>query len=133
MPPLVFYLDENFPEVMAALLIALGFEAVSTNSLGRKGARDHNQLLFAAQTERVVVTYNVADFLLLHDAWRDWSAAWGTSPTVARHAGILIFHQDKRGFPVATIAQLIADLVGRSGSLENRCFVWKRVTGWREV
>jgi hypothetical protein len=74
------YLDENITEELAVRLTALGNDAVTTNALRRKGARDQQQLLFAAQQHRILITSNGEDFRLLHDAWRDWSAAWGIRP-----------------------------------------------------
>jgi Domain of unknown function (DUF5615) len=126
-----FYLDESLTEQLVTLLIALGHDAVSTNALGRKGIRDHQQLLFAANEQRILITFNIADFVLLHEAWRDWSAAWGTSPDVARHAGILAIQQDKRGLSAQQLATVVHDLVEREESLANRLFVWQRATGWR--
>lgn len=131
-----FYLDENVPERLVAALLALGYLVVSTAALGRKRTPDHRQLLFAAQTDRILVTYDGDDFRSLHQAWREWSAAWGTSPDRARHAGILVIQQDKSGLDVAGMARVIDELMAGfadPGELANRLFAWTRIGGWHEV
>jgi len=126
-----FYLDENLPHRLAARLDELGHDAVSTDQLGNKGTRDHRQLLLAAHVARILVTYNAGDFRLLHDAWRDWSQAWGATAQ-ARHTGILIIQQE-HGLTLVLLAQVIADLVARVEGFGNRLFAWNRRQGWHEI
>jgi hypothetical protein len=130
-----FYLDENLPQGLVAALNAFGHQAVSTTELGRKRTPDYRQLLFAAQTKRILVTFDGDDFRLLHGAWREWSVAWGTSTAVARHAGILVLQQDKSGLDNEGMAQTINDLISSLSSpddLANRLLTWTRTAGWRE-
>jgi hypothetical protein len=110
-----FYLDKNIAEALSSRLVALGHDAVTTNALRRKGAKDHQQVLFAAEQHRTLVTSNSHDFRLLHEAWRDWSAAWGTAPEIARHAGIMLIPQNETGLTVARLAKSSFTPVGRIG------------------
>ena len=66
-----FYLDENLPQGLVAALNAIGHTAVATTELGRKRTPDHRQLLFAAQAERILVTFDGDDFRSLHGPWRE--------------------------------------------------------------
>jgi len=83
--------------------------------------------------ERIFVTYDGDDYGLLHDAWRVWSAAWETAPSVARHAGMLVVQQDKSGLTTDMMATEIDAIVGRAGPLDNRLFAWTRTKGWHEI
>lgn len=67
MPPR-FYLDEDVTEKLVGPLVAIGYDAVSTKDVGRKGSKDFDQLLFAAVERRLLITFNAADFRLLHGA-----------------------------------------------------------------
>jgi Domain of unknown function (DUF5615) len=131
-----FYLDENVPEGLIGALGTFGHDVESTSGLARKRTPDHLQLLFAAQSLRILVSYDADDFRSLHLAWRDWSAAWQTPSDVARHPGILVIQQDKSGLDVPGIARVIDELVSslaNSDEAVNRLWIWKRATGWREV
>jgi predicted nuclease of predicted toxin-antitoxin system len=128
-----FYLDENLAEILAVLLLSLGHDAVSTRSLGRKGTRDPDQLLFAATEKRIFVTYDNDHFAMLHAAWIGWSAAWATPRDVARHAGIVVVQQNNAGVTTEELAEMIHGVVSREGMLENRLLDWTRTYGWREI
>jgi hypothetical protein len=54
---------------------------------------DDEQLLVASQLGYTFLTHNESDFILLHDAWHRWSAAWGIE---AGHGGIIIVPQGRR-------------------------------------
>jgi predicted nuclease of predicted toxin-antitoxin system len=128
-----FYLDENVAEILAVLLIAVGHDAVSTRSLGRKGTRDPDQLLFAATEERIFVTYDSDHFVMLHAAWVGWSAAWATPRDVARHVGTVVVQQNKAGITNEELAEMIHSVVSQEGTLDNRLLDWTRTYGWREL
>jgi len=79
-----FLIDHNINQDLADLLRAKG-HSVET-ALGRGLARvgDEALLLHAATHGEILVTHNIKDFELLHDAWRRWTAAWGLDqPTPA--------------------------------------------------
>ena len=63
------YLDEHLDTGMTAILSGLGHDVVHTFDVGNRGALDSQQLLFAAETERVLVTLNREDFEELHRWW----------------------------------------------------------------
>jgi hypothetical protein len=65
-----FLLDEDLSGRIAEGLRLLGVDAVSVHELGRTGLTDEAQLLFASSEDRVVVTYNRADFMALDAGWR---------------------------------------------------------------
>lgn len=97
-PP--FYLDENVAEGLTGALARLGVEAVTTAHVGRKSASDAQQLLYARETGRALITHNNNDFLLMHETLILWSRAWNV-PNPMLHAGILVIDQGavKRGEP----------------------------------
>jgi predicted nuclease of predicted toxin-antitoxin system len=65
-------LDEDMSARVAAGLRRRGIDAVSVHELGRANAAvsDEEQLITAAGTGRVLVTYNRADFQALDEQWR---------------------------------------------------------------
>jgi hypothetical protein len=128
---LTFYLDEQVPELLAVDLRALAFDVVTANQQGNKGLHDGQQLLIAASAGRVIVTYNVKDFTLLHRSWRDWSAAWQVSEAT-RHAGIMLIYSSK-GVGASVIASAIAEFAESVEELTNRLVAWHSSTGWRDV
>lgn len=130
-----FYLDEDVTEKLVAALMALGLHAVSTRQVGRKGASDFMQLLFAAQEDRVLVTHNARHFEELHGAWLAWSAEWNAS-AAARHHGILVIEQGPGhggGMPVAQLVAIVRALAAWPLPTTNRLFAWNATKGLREV
>ena len=88
----------------------------------------------AAQQRRILLTCDVADFLLLHSAWRRWFVAYTVAP-VPTHAGIVVIPQpDYRRdlwLPDAAAGENNA-LVSRESSLINRLYLWTASRGWVE-
>jgi predicted nuclease of predicted toxin-antitoxin system len=60
-----FLLDEDLPPKVAEIGRNLGLDMVSVHEIGRRGYTDDEQLRFAAKEERIFVTRNRNDFLLL--------------------------------------------------------------------
>jgi predicted nuclease of predicted toxin-antitoxin system len=60
-----FLLDEDLPPAAAEIARNLVLDAVSVHEISRRGYSDHEQLRFAADEERIFVTRNRNDFLLL--------------------------------------------------------------------
>jgi len=127
------YLDEGLSSITDTRLTRLGEDVVDARSIVRHGTSDHHHLAVATLLNRVLVTYNRADFELLHNAWRDWSARFGRPP-LATHAGILVVPQ-----PPVMIPNIAADLIHSflndqtTGSLANRLYVWTVEDDWDEV
>jgi hypothetical protein len=79
-----FFTDEDVYGAIAVQLQAAGFDAVSTPEVNRLGELDESQLEWAAQEERVFVTFNVAHFAQLHYQWMAISR---------QHAGVIVSRQ----------------------------------------
>lgn len=97
---------------------------------GLEGASDNEQLLVAAQRNRVFVTRNERDFILLHDAWQRWGRAWGVTVT---HPGVLILPQGTRYgvfWDAERITGAILTCLTRCSPLTNGIFRWK-VRSWQ--
>ncbi|MFM8252567.1 MAG: DUF5615 family PIN-like protein [Planctomycetota bacterium] len=65
----MFFTDEDVYAAVAVGLRKAGVNAVSTPEAGRLGESDESQLAFAATAGRVLLTFNVADFAVLHASW----------------------------------------------------------------
>src|SRR5438105_809400 len=62
---MLFYLDEDLSQQVAAIARSLGVDTTSSHECGRDGLSDHEQLQLAAQDGRCVVTRNRDDFIAL--------------------------------------------------------------------
>ena len=98
-----YYLDNDVGQELAALLGAYGEDVTTAAREGLRSASDDEHLLRAAGQERLPVTHNRRDFLLLHQAWLRWSTAWGVQRS---HAGILVIPQP----PELTVVRAARDL-----------------------
>ena len=65
------YLDEDVDVLMATLVRAHGFDAISTQEAGQSGNSDPEQLAYAISQHRTIVTHNRGDF---EDLARDYAA-----------------------------------------------------------
>ena len=74
------YLDEDVDVLLSRLLAAQSVDCVTTVEVGRLGRADENQLRFASQEGRIVVTHNRLDYERLAVAWHG----------VKAHAGIVL-------------------------------------------
>jgi hypothetical protein len=79
-----FFTDEDVYGGVAEQLRASGFDAVSTPEAGRLGESDESQLDWASKENRVLVTFNVADFARLHHAWM---------ASARHHSGVIVSSQ----------------------------------------
>ncbi|HEX5506375.1 MAG TPA: DUF5615 family PIN-like protein [Thermomicrobiales bacterium] len=75
------YLDEDVPVLVAHLLRAQQYEAMTTVEVGRRGKSDAEQLAFAAEHGYALLTHNRPDFEALA---REYLATGRT------HAGIIV-------------------------------------------
>jgi len=78
---LELYLDEDVDILIAAMLRARGFGAVTTQEAGMIGSSDEDQLAKAVVLERTFLTHNRADFERLAQRYFDASQS---------HYGIVI-------------------------------------------
>ena len=123
-----FYTDHDVAPRLAILLHAMGHDVVTTRQLGLTRAGDEEQLLTAAQQQRVFVTHSGDDFLLLHRAWRLCSRSCLPTPP-PEHAGILVIPQAPRlGHHVA--ARALDGLVKAGVPLANELYRWRHGSSW---
>lgn len=78
------YLDRDVTKKLAEDLCKRGFDVLSTQQAGLDQASDREQLEFARGQQRVILTYNISDFVALH---REWQQAG------KEHWGIVISEQ----------------------------------------
>lgn len=95
-----FYLDEDLsPKIAEIVRSQYNLDVLSTHECQRLEQPDEQQLLFASQENRCLVTKNEADF-------RRWSAYFVEQ--AVPHAGILIVSRDLPGDRFADIAAALA-------------------------
>ncbi len=114
------YVDEQLDPILRNLFIQYGHDAIHTYDVGKEGSPDTEQLSFAAQSSRILVTLNREDFEDLHRLWlalNDWGLM------ARKHAGILTTWGR---IPVEEWAALIHDYVGQAPEMRNRMWEWNR-------
>lgn len=79
------YLDEDVHTFIAQALRLRGWEALTTEEAGRRGAKDLDQITFATEHGYAVLTYNRRDFPRLH-----YEIVAGGQ----EHAGIIVATQE---------------------------------------
>ena len=75
------YLDEDVSEILAGKLRKLAWDVLTVSEAARRGKTDEDQLAFAAETSRVLITRNFEDFPDLHVVCLE---------TETIHAGIIV-------------------------------------------
>ena len=63
------FLDEDVHAGLASALRRRGFDVVHAQELELKGRMDQEQLAYAVSLERSLFSFNVKDFVLLHNRW----------------------------------------------------------------
>ena len=72
------FLDEDVHSGLAHALRKRGYDSIHAQELDRKGRSDSDQLLFAIQHERCLFSFNVKDFVILHNQYaKSWREHWG--------------------------------------------------------
>lgn len=75
---LKLFLDEDVHAGLAHALRQRGFDVVHAQDLKRKGRSDSEQLAFAVHEKRCLVSFNVWDFVLLHNQYAEQNKVhWG--------------------------------------------------------
>jgi hypothetical protein len=118
------YADHNIRRDVRDAMRARGHALTITGDLGLGRATDDAQLLVAAEHGLILLTYNHKDFVLLHDAWRRWSTAWGVSP---RHVGIIV---PKAQWSAERASAEIDRLLAAVASFEDAFYEWHGALGW---
>jgi predicted nuclease of predicted toxin-antitoxin system len=60
------YLDEDVDISLATALIHRGVDILTKQQAGSTGNSDREQLSFAKEQNRVIITHNIRDFVVLH-------------------------------------------------------------------
>ncbi len=63
------YLDEHVQPLIAHILTSRGIDCLTTQSAGNLGHSDEEQLAFATNHNRTIVTFDRKDFLSLAQLW----------------------------------------------------------------
>ncbi len=92
------YLDENVHVIVADILRARGFKAVTARDAAKLGATDAAQLEYAISQQMVVLSHNRADFEMLHARYLAESRG---------HWGIIIAIQRSPQQIVANLVQVL--------------------------
>ena len=117
------YLDEDIKHLAGDLLLARGYDILhARDHLFR--ATDGVQLLTATRINRIVITNNQRDFVLLHDAWHNWSREWNVSPV---HTGILL---TRNTWPALYLVERIEEFFSVERPTANRLYRWAAGRGW---
>lgn len=61
------YLDEDVHADLAEALRKRGFDVVHTQEINKKGSNDFEQINYAIEEERCILSHNIRDFVLLHN------------------------------------------------------------------
>jgi Domain of unknown function (DUF5615) len=120
------YLDHDVSLELARLLRIAGHDVTTAQALGLAHASDDEHLLIAFQQERVLLTHNRKDYVLLDTAWRRWPLVWGVAGPA--HAGILVL--DHR--PERELAMVVDAFLGATPYVPppNTLFWWRHRLGW---
>jgi predicted nuclease of predicted toxin-antitoxin system len=95
-----YYLDEDISPKVAELLRERGVDAVSAHDKGMRGVSDEEQLEEAAKEERVLVTRNRDDFILLSVRFFE---------DLKPHHGLLIVPHSIPGSDFNLLARLLSE------------------------
>jgi predicted nuclease of predicted toxin-antitoxin system len=95
------FLDEDVWPGLAAALRERGFDAVHAHEVERGGLPDADQLAYAAQAGRAILTHNAKDFVPLAAEWFFEGRA---------HAGIILSPQIEKGELVRRVLNLLRAL-----------------------
>ncbi len=98
---LKLYFDENVPEAIATAVRLRGYDVTTVRDAERKAFSDLDQLRYASLQKRVLFTFNVADFVKLHDEF---------TATGRHHSGILLSKQLPIGIVVKRLLKLLSRL-----------------------
>jgi len=117
------YIDTDVAKDVARLLAGAGYDVVRGADLGLGHAADSVHLLEAARQGRVLVSHNVNDFQLLHEAWQRWSTAWGAPK---QHPGILLpTHANPHD-----VFRQVDTIIASQWPLVNELYRWRDRGGW---
>ena len=95
------YLDEDVPEAIANALRLRGYDVVTVREAARRGMTDIDQLNYASSENRVILSFNVADFNKIHTDFIEKGLG---------HKGIILSKQLPIGVIVKALLRLLPDI-----------------------
>jgi predicted nuclease of predicted toxin-antitoxin system len=101
MSDIALFLDEDVWLGLAAALRERGFDVIHVYECGRGGLSDPEQLAYAAQEKRAILTHNIGDFVPIAVDY----AINGRS-----HAGIILSQQIEKGELLRRMQNLLQSL-----------------------
>ncbi|OGP64432.1 MAG: hypothetical protein A2169_01235 [Deltaproteobacteria bacterium RBG_13_47_9] len=109
MPPIALYLDEHIQIAFGDALRSRGIDILTTQEAHNTGLEDTQQLAFATDENRVLLSYNRRHFAQIHHQWM----------RIRRpHAGIVISDQIPIGIVLRRLMKLYFSLC--SEEMANR-------------
>jgi hypothetical protein len=122
-----FLFDADTVPTLHRLLEEQGHSVTTIRQVTRLDAPDDEVLLVATTMDRLLVTHNEQDFLLLARAWRSFARQWETTPP--SHAGIIVIPQSDR-LPFGRAISEINSLVRRQREVRGHVFTYSLKWGW---
>lgn len=95
------YLDEDVPEAIAAALRLRGYDVITVKEADRKGISDIEQLKYASSENRIIFSFNIADFYKLHSEFIKKGL---------NHSGIILSKQLPIGMIVKALLRLVSGI-----------------------
>jgi hypothetical protein len=120
-------LDHNVSYDVVSPLRWAGHDVRTARELGFTRLTDDALLLATVRAGRMLATHNRRDFMLLHDAWVTWPAAFGLA--LPSHPGILVL-QDAPPRALSSTLESFLDTTP-AGEIPNNLFWWHHREGWR--
>ena len=108
------YLDEDVHEDIAIALRLRGYDVKTTKEAGNKGLSDIEQIKYATSENRVIISFNVADFHKLHFEFIKKGI---------EHSGIILSKQLPIGTIIKALLRLLSDI--KSENFRNN-MLWLR-------
>lgn len=126
-------LDEDLSNDLAPALRAVGHDAIHTREHGGAGLGDARQLALAIDEHRILITANLKDFLLLHDALIIGATLLCPAPLRA-HPGIIAM-PNPNTLPAREMAAVLDQRLRQDepAALRNRFLRWRTQTGWEDL
>ncbi len=98
MEKLKLFLDEDMHANLGSILRKRGFDVEHAQELGRKGKSDAEQLTYAVEEKRCLITFNVKHFVLLHNDYVN---------TGREHWGIIVSKQLPIGETIRRVLRVL--------------------------
>lgn len=105
------FIDEDVHAELSTALIKRGYDSIHAQEINRKGLPDIDQLLYAVEMGRCLFTFNVKDFVLLHNKFVNEEKV---------HYGIIVSKQLRFSDTLTRVLNILQ--TNTSDSLKNKLF-----------